>query len=159
MASSWPTTPAPGPTVDDAAITRFEASLGARLPGEYRAYLLEVNGGRPTKAHRRFAIGRGHSTLNNLFSLDHADERFDLAERNALIRDDLPADLLLIGSDDGGSRICLCIRGEHEGEVWFFDTADRRPSGSNPRVLWHDRRDMTKLADNFRAFMSSLTPL
>jgi hypothetical protein len=26
-------------------------------------------------------------------------------------------------------------------------------------VLWHSRRDVRKLADNFQAFMSSLRPL
>lgn len=159
MASSWPPTPVQGPKVDEAAIARFEALLGTRLPDDYRAYLLEVNGGRPTKAHRNFKLGRGRSTLNNLLSLDHEDDSFNLAERNEFIQDDLPGDLLMVGSDDGGSRICVCIRGEHKGEVWFFDTADRRPSGSNPRVLWHDRRDMTKLADSFRAFMAALEPL
>lgn len=159
MATSWPPTPDPGPKADEAAIARFEQAIGTRLPEEYRLFLAEVNGGRPTKAHRTFRLRRGETTLNSLFSLEHSTGGRNLAERNETIRDDLPPELISIGSDDGGARILLCISGEHRGEVWYMDTIDRRSEGANPRVLWHDRRDMIRLADNFRAFMASLTPL
>lgn len=159
MANSWPPMERRGPQVTDADITAFEASLGVGLPGDYRAFLLDVNGGRTGDEATSFRIRRDSTNLNGLHSLNHPDDLFDLGERNDLIRDDLPPDLLAVGNDDGGSRICLCIRGEHRGEVWFMDTADRRPEGSNPRVLWHDRRDFIKLADSFRAFMDGLTPL
>ncbi len=36
---------------------------------------------------------------------------------------------------------------------------DARPEDANPRVAWHDRRDMRKLADSFELFMRSLRPL
>jgi hypothetical protein len=34
-----------------------------------------------------------------------------------------------------------------------------RPDDANPRVLWHDRRDMRKLASSFEQFMRALRPL
>jgi hypothetical protein len=50
-----------------------------------------------------------------------------------------------IGEASGGI-IAICLRGEHAGSIWYLDTMDPRPEGSNPRVAWHDRRDFTKLA-------------
>jgi cell wall assembly regulator SMI1 len=159
MESNWPEFDAPGPPVTPAAVRDLEADLGVALPDDYRAFLLEVNGGQP-KTHATFPLGRSRSTLNSLHSLNDPDDLFNLAEANATLRlgRELPADLLAIGADDGGAAICLCIRGEHRGEVWYFDTIDPRPEGANPRVLWHDRRDLRKLADSFRAFVASLTP-
>ena len=157
--TSWPRMDRRGPEVTESDLRAFEEQLGVTLPEDYRSFLFEVNGGRTADEATKFSFGRGRTNLNSILSLKDPKGVRNIEERNELIRDDLPPELLLIASDDGGSRICLCIRGEHKGEVWFFDTTDRRPSGSNPRVLWHDRRDMTKLADNFRAFMSSLTPL
>jgi hypothetical protein len=67
-------------------------------------------------------------------------------------------DLLYIGHDDGGCWILLALAGDHRGEVWYMVEEDR-PDDANPRVLWHDRRDMRKLADSFEQFMRSLRPL
>lgn len=161
MATSWPAMERRGPSVTEHDVAAFEKSLGERLPDDYRAFILEVNGGRTADEATTFRMGKGggETNLGGLLSLSDPKGVRNIEERNELIRDDMPPELLLIGSDEGGSRVCLCVRGPHKGEVWFYDTADRRPSGSNPRVAWHDRRDMRKLADNFRAFMSSLTPL
>lgn len=159
MRHSWPPMERRGPAISEAAVHTFEAAIDAGLPEDFRAFLLEINGGRTAEDAAVFAVGRDKTNLNSLLSLGDPDGARDLAKRNATIRDDMPPELLLIGNDDGGARVCLCIRGDHRGEVWYFDTADRRPEGSNPRVLWHDRRDMTKIADSFAAFMAALQPL
>lgn len=148
-----------GPVVDDVAVQAFEAVIGAKLPDDFRGFLLDVNGGRTGEDAAVFLVGRDQTNLNSLLSLNEPVDARDLATRNATIRADLPLELLLIGNDDGGSRVCLCIRGDHRGEVWYLDTANRRPEGANPHVPWHARRDMTKLADSFAAFMAALAPL
>jgi hypothetical protein len=158
MESDWPEFDHRGPMVTPDDVRTFEKEICASLPDDFRSFLLDINGGQPVSL-RRFRLGKHGSSINGLLSLNAPKNVRNLAARNELIRDDLPPELLLIGSDDGGARVCLCIRGEHRGEVWYMDTIDRRPEGSNPRVLWHDRRDMIQLADSFRAFMASLTPL
>ena len=144
-----------GPAIDVDAVSRLEQAIESRLPDEYRSFLIATNGGRTAKTHRMFTLGRSTVALNDLHSLDEPDSplRSD-GWRPAWI----PSELLDIGSASGGI-VAICLRGEHEGSVWYLDTADSRSEGSNPRVAWHDRRDFTKLADNFRAFMASLTPL
>lgn len=158
MASSWPPMQRRGPQVTDAQIRAFEQSFGHPLPDDYRQFLLDVNGGRLDRANREFDQG----VVNRLFSLDDTDDDSrDLATQANRERASLPSpDLLFIGHDDYGDLILLALAGEHRGEVWSMLTGDdARPDDANPRVLWHDRRDMTKLADSFEQFLRSLRPL
>lgn len=151
-------------TVD--AVQRFEQQLGHPLPNDYRAFLLEVNGGRTARSHRTFVIqrraGRQHdeTLLNSLFSLDDPDDSRDLATAQKHYNSDvkLPDGLLEIGYDGMGGRIILPLVGPHRGEVWYLDTEDARPTGSNPRVEWFDRRDVWKVAGSFTEFVGCLGP-
>jgi hypothetical protein len=147
-----------GPRVTDAQIRAFEQSYGHRLPDDYRQFLLDVNGGGPDIANCEFDQG----VVNRLFSLDDTeDDSSDLATRANRERASLPSpDLLFIGHDDFSNSILLALAGEHRGEVWFMLTDDDvRPDDANPRVLWHDRRDMRKVADSFEQFLRALRPL
>ena len=153
--TSWPPFTERGPEVTESDVDAFEQRFGVALPRDYRAFLLEVNGGRTARTHRDFDRG----FLNQLFSLNDPNESFDLATRSERAREDLKTtDLILVGMDDGGGRVLLAANGEHSGEVWF-QVHDERPWDANPRVLWHDRRDFRKLAESFTAFMASLRPL
>jgi hypothetical protein len=145
-----------GPQVTDAQIRAFEQAFGHPLPDDYRQFLLDVNGGRLDRANREFDQG----VVNRLFSLeDTDDDSRDLATRANRERKSLPSpDLLFIGHDDGSNSLLLALAGEHRGEVWFM-VDDERPEDANPRVLWHDRRDMRKVADSFEQFMRALRPL
>jgi hypothetical protein len=145
-----------GPQVTDAQIRAFEQAFGHPLPDDYRQFLLDVNGGRLDRANREFDQG----VVNRLFSLeDTDDDSRDLATRANRERKSLPSpDLLFIGHDDGSNSLLLALAGEHRGEVWFM-VDDERPEDANPRVLWHDRRYMRKIADSFEQFMRALRPL
>ena len=158
MVSSWPPMKERGPQVTDAQIRAFEQSYGHPLPDDYRQFLLDVNGGQPDRANREFA----HGVVNDLFSLDDTEnDSSDLATRASRERAWLPSpDLLFIGHDDVGNSLLLALVGEHRGEVWYMLTDDdARPDDANPRVEWHKRRDMRKVADSFEQFMRSLRPL
>jgi hypothetical protein len=158
MAISWPPMEQRGPRVTDAQIRAFEKSYGYPLPDDYRQFLLDVNGGGLDRANCEFDQG----VVNRLFSLDETeDDSGDLVTRANRERAWLPSpDLLFIGHDDGSNSILLALAGEHRGEVWFMLTDDdARPDDANPRVLWHDRRDMRKLADSFEQFVHALRPL
>jgi hypothetical protein len=158
MAISWPPMNEHGPQVTDAQIRAFEQSYGHPLPDDYRQFLLDVNGGQPARANCEFDQG----VVNNLFSLENSeDDSSDLATRANRERPSLPSpDLLFIGHDGFSNSLLLALAGEHRGEVWYMLTDDdARPDGANPRVLWHDRRDMRKVADSFEQFMRALRPL
>lgn len=158
MPTNWPTMERRGPRVAEAEITAFEQRFGNTLPDDYRCFLLEVNGGRLSSER----ANHPHAVVNNLFSLADKDhESRDLETRATWVRMQklVPhPDLLFIGSFDG-ARILIPLSGPHRGEVWSQDTVDPRPDDANPRVLWHDRRDMTKVADSFDEFLRMLGPL
>ncbi len=161
--TSWPPMARRGHEITVDNVRRFERQLGAALPEDYRAFLLELNGGRTARSHRAFVMQRAgrrdETTLDTLHSLDDPDEDHDLAARQLYSRDDYPENGLCIGDDAFGSAIVLILTGPHRGEVWMLDQVEGRPTGSNPRVEWFDRRDVWQLAGNFTEFMGSLRPL
>jgi hypothetical protein len=146
-----------GPHVTENDIAKLERHIGHRLPDDYRRFLVEVNGGR-LDTHEGFDDGIVH-TLYMINATDESEDLLALA-MDPIFRPLLPSpDLLRVGYDVGSRPILLALAGEHRGGVWFENTSNARPVGSNPRVLWHDRRDMKKLANSFQEFMSSLQPL
>ncbi len=162
MAISWPPMVRRGPAVTDADVRRFEQHIGAELPEGYRAFLLEVNGGRTTQEHRTFTMRRRgrrtERTLNSLFSLNDPKASQDLAAWQLYGNDRLPGGLA-IGADDGGAVIMLVLAGSRRGEVWCLDAesdSERRPPGS---IDWFKRRDVWAIAGSFCEFIDDLRPL
>jgi SMI1 / KNR4 family (SUKH-1) len=155
MQSNWPPMRNRGRAVSESEIAALEARIGIALPEDYRRFLLEVNGGRPTPENAEVS----QLVITGLLSLGAEHESRDIEKCAEWAKESLPhPDLMLIGYADG-ALILLAHDGPHRGEVWSKDTADPRPSGANPRVLWHDRRDMEKLADSFEQFMRELRPI
>jgi hypothetical protein len=146
-----------GPSINEAEVAAFEKQFGHSLPDDYRRFLLEINGGRLADENTSFAYG----VVNALFSLDVKDHAAaDLLTNATEMRELLPSpDLLYVGYDEGGGHILIALAGEHRGTVWWENTGDPRPVGSNPRVEWFKRRDMKKLADSFDEFLRSLKPM
>lgn len=154
MQNEWPAMLRRGPIIDESSIALFEHRLGHRLPDDYRRFLLEVNGGTPDNSTCEFSLG----AVTMFFSLCESDEDRDLEDANRWYVGP-SRELLFVAHDSSGANILVALAGEHRGQVWLQDTADPRPEGSNPRVLWHDRRDMEKVADSFAEFARQLGPL
>jgi hypothetical protein len=153
-----------GPRVGETAVAAFEAQLKAKLPDDYREFLLDVNGGQPARSHcvftmRMHKVREDQTVLNSLNSLDDPDDRFNLAVRWKRARAWLPSEVIPVGYDGSGGTVVVVITGPRRGQIWFEDGLDPRPEGSNPRVEWFDRRDVSKIADSFREFMVGLRPL
>src|SRR5438105_1344375 len=109
MATSWPRMERRGPVVTDEDIRAFEHTLGATLPDDYRAFLLEVNGGRTGEEHVTFAVRKDESTLNSLFSLNDPSAAKDLKANASSRRERMSADVIAIGYDDLGGDVCLVV--------------------------------------------------
>ncbi|HWO25912.1 MAG TPA: SMI1/KNR4 family protein [Kofleriaceae bacterium] len=62
----WPPFHRRGPEVTEPDVDNFEKHFGVVLPHDYRAFLLEVNGGRTADTNSEFDRG----VLNQLFSLN-----------------------------------------------------------------------------------------
>ena len=149
-----------GPPVTEADVAYFETRIGMSLPQDYRAFLVEVNGGRPDRSNCEISWRRSAVGINTFFSLNDPDENLNLLttlEWEASTSS-LPSPDLISIAYVGVGPLLLAVRGSHRGEVWVLDDGDPRPVGSNPRVLWHDRRDMDRVASSFRALLGGLRP-
>lgn len=56
------------------------------------------------------------------------------------------------------SLVLLTDTPMERGSISCRDRIDARPERSNPRLAWHDRRDLHRVADSFAAFMAALAP-
>jgi cell wall assembly regulator SMI1 len=144
--------------LEPAKLEAFEAKIGSRLPDEYRAFLLEHNGGLPDK--RAFMAPDDPLDEDSEWSERELVGFYGLHEQNVPIREetmgafklsdawrdlqtDVPGNTLLpISQDTGGSYVCIDISRNNFGEVCFFD---------------HEYEVVVPLADSFQSFLELLT--
>jgi cell wall assembly regulator SMI1 len=104
------------------AIARIEQRFGARLPDDYRAFLLQRNGG--------YAPGSGFDddvSIRYFFSAGPNDDPYleDIEEAAGSYFEDDELELrdgfVPIGEDDGGNLVLLHVNpGDDYGAVWFW---------------------------------------
>jgi hypothetical protein len=139
------------PPTDEVRVVALEARLGARLPDEYRRFLLEFNGGRPSPACFKFALRTGpytDSLVDNFLSANTTDE---MSIDNVLgwLMGRKPPALLPIATDPGANYVMLGIHGDVRGKVYFWDH-DNEPQDEQ------DWSNIDLITDSFDAFMSGL---
>jgi len=123
-------------------LTKFETLIGAKLPGDYRKFLLDVNGGAPVKHKKQkgeYAVvsidweGREPQKTDRNAIVDYllVVEEWEEGGPNALtlfwkydtfVKEDrsIPKGLIPIGSDPGGSLFLLDVAGSQPGAVFFW---------------------------------------
>jgi len=125
------------------AIASFEKRLVRQLPGDYRAFLLRVNGG----VFRGPVENAGGLCVDRLWGLGTGFDWCDLGMVNDVSAKWLPADCLSIGMTGGGSELCIALFQERFGAVLTWDR------DIEPAVLdWPDLEE----SPSFRAFLDSL---
>ena len=109
--------------VDDGDIAAFEAEIGARLPNDYRTFLLLHNGGR-LHINRTFK----DLSLEVLFGLGKGEEKWPGELRwNREFYREIAEDWLMFGEVAGLNNFCLSLRKEDYGSVWVWDPDDWLP--------------------------------
>ena len=143
------------PATED-QISLLERVLGIQLPLDYRAFLRQTNGGHPEPSAfpvQSFPFDT-HALIAWLFVLDVQGSPNDLMFNISAYSDLIPADLMPIGIDPGGSFICLAIRGENRGAIYFWDEAERYPPGQVA-----DYHNIYFVARSFDELLRNLTEL
>jgi hypothetical protein len=124
-------------------VSHFEMGIAARLPDDYREFLIRHNGGYPEPSGFR----GGNDVLNFFFGLwqKHADLNYETLAHRGFI----PEGLIPIACDPGGNLVLLEIARPHRGRVWFWD---HEQSGERDKAV-------SLLANSFTEFVASLVPL
>ncbi len=126
----------PAAPIDAAQLDQFEAQIGLSLPREYRAFLLETNGGLPRRtifSHFNSKGKKRTTLLLWLFTLGHEGlverEFFDLATALADRPVGLPEWVIPVGEaefDINTGRVYLGCAGDALGKVFFRPEVDAK---------------------------------
>lgn len=160
MDRNWIPLTQTGPRITDEDVRQFERTIGHELPPDYRAFLLDINGGYAPSSHCVFRLRKDTTSLNSFYSLNVPDDPDDLAAAQLYPPyplNNLPKDGIAIGYDGTGSRIVLILGGERRGEVWFLDALNS-DDDADVHGDWFRRSDVLRLAASFREFVDSLGP-
>lgn len=109
------------PDTNELAVSRLERELSVRFPGDYRDFLLKVNGGRPSPSYLQFEHAGETDVFHVHFFFGVADPEVscDLKWNAELTRETRDPAILPIASDDYGCRFYLTVMGPRTGEVLF----------------------------------------
>ncbi len=157
--------PQPAGPTSEAEIAKFEEHIGYGLPDDYRAFLLEHNGGHPSPdAFTLTMDDREEEDIVMCFfpMRDMALGSVEVEEFQELrtwpvhcawadLQDDLKnlyekeldEPLLPIGTDGSSNYFCVVLDGAEKGSVVFLD---------------NEVAESTFLAESFTAFLASLRP-
>ena len=107
------------PPPSDEMIAAFEAKVGGPLPAAYRQFLQRCGGGR-----LRTALWLNENVgVEDVagFQASRKDVTRSLPYYVDLYKGRIPTALVPIMSDGFGNKICLGIKGEHSGKIYFWD--------------------------------------
>ncbi len=135
--------------LSEARLVQFEVKIGHMLPRDYRQFLLDHNGGKPTPSDFTINDEQGGDTLHHVYGLYNGPGYARLEDAYATYAGRIPAVLLPIADDPGGNVICLGLTGPYRGNVYFWDhesESDDEPGFEN----------VVLIANSFQAFLDSL---
>ena len=136
--------------LDRARLAAFEAQLGVALPADYRQFLFAHNGGEfvpdeivlPGKAQPFTSMGPLFGLHDGPLSLESICEN---------VKSEIPSDVIAFGEDVGGNLLCIGIRGDYRGKVYFWDHNRSLPGEDRPN--WNG---ITLLTGSFEEFVAAL---
>jgi len=137
--------------LDERRLCNFEQRIGARLPEEYRVFLVDHNGGTPVPNHFNTLGESGGSRLNEFYGLHDGPSYANLEDSYEVYLGRMPASVIPIASDPFGNAICIGISGCEAGKIIFWDhdlegTEDEQPYFGN----------ITLIANSFNEFLDGL---
>lgn len=141
-----------GPTSRE-EIANFEARRGVVLPTDYKAFLLESNGGASRSNVFKVPEWHGWGSTILMFYGIHEESGYSLDGECESYKERVPADLIPIAADAGGNNICLGWIGERKGKVYFWDHEDELDEDGN---FVTDYRNVYLVANSLQEFLDNL---
>lgn len=109
------------------ALAEFETQRSIKLPADYRQFLIEYNGGVPSK-RGLFLKGCGTSvTLDVLYGI-HEEPGLDMRFSTEEWKDEMPEGFIVIGGDPGGAMFILGT--SSEPGIYYWDHQHALPGSS-----------------------------
>jgi hypothetical protein len=136
--------------VDENKLSEVETAYKFRFPEQYKAFLLQSNGGKINP--RNFSFGdedyEGSRIDRFLAVYDGDHDNFETYFKiYKLDEQRIPENLVPIAHDDGGNLICISVEGEDSGAVYFWDH----------EYELEDEENVFLIKPDFNEFLASLT--
>ena len=110
------------PAANESALRDFEAVLGFDLPTDYRAFLLQQNGGQPEDGV--FSVASwGTSVVQEFFGVGSVPPGSSLQAALESVEDLLPEGIIPIGCEPGGVLLCIDLEHSKHGRIYLADFA------------------------------------
>ena len=136
--------------IHQSAMELFEAFLDAKIPNDYRDYLLQKNGETPT-ANSFDIPGEGMSSIQYFFPLLSKTKTDALPYKLKLYSGRIPDETLPIGRDPAGNLILLGIKGKDRNKIFFGNHENEADDEPQPYYA-----NMKILAQSFKVFLGNL---
>jgi len=105
-------------------IAKFESLINAKLPEDYKQFLLKHNGGHPVtngfKLIKPINEKTNEAGISWFYALYNGDVS-NITDQFYRTREESLDEIIPIGYDSGG-KICLGIAGEYYGKVYYWTT-------------------------------------
>lgn len=126
--------------LDPSRLDEVELALGVRLPDDFRAFMLQHNGGRPKPSGFDITWQAGQapaddwrtSSLALLYPVSVSSEENLLRMNQVTFAGRLPAHTVAIGSDAGGNVLLLSTDGPRKGKLLFWCKDHEAEAGTVP---------------------------
>lgn len=137
-------------------LAQAERNIGVALPSGYREFMLEHNGGKPSRRDFVFANETGPYTdgsIRAFYAIDDTSTS-SLETKHRIFcgvtPPRIPRDMIPIASDSFGNQICIGVTGDRCGYVYFWD--HEKEDEGEPTY-----RNMHLIAASFVEFLSKLS--
>jgi hypothetical protein len=135
-------------------ILRFETAIAAPLPEDYRSFLLQYNGGKPSQDIFRFSErGATEEDIVDWFLSLGGDPNYDIELFVELTTGRIPPDCIPFAIDPGGNFLLLSVRGARCSAVLFWDHEREAEEGQPP-----SEDNVYPVCTGFSTFLASLIP-
>jgi hypothetical protein len=164
--------PSATPTPGEHELEAFEAEVGARLPEDYRGFLLRTSGGYIRDWYQFKGRTPEGATWTAFVCPSHVgglrdDPNYSLRFARSCHQADpgpqrgpeikIPRVLLWIMDDPGGNAVCLGLTGTYRGKVYFW-VHDYPPSDGEWDGTVETAENITLVADSFTDFVAGIGP-
>src|SRR5262245_38306228 len=140
------------PPASRSEIEAFEAEVGARLPDDYRRFLLRSNGG-TLGGKYFFENAEAYVVVNSVggFQASYSLRGARGCYQGHPAR--IPRALVWVMDDPGGNAVCLGVTGKHRGLVYFW-VHDEEPDPDDWDGEVETAPNIRLLANSFTEFVA-----
>ncbi len=131
-------------------LAEFESKYQLHLPGDYRSFLLQYNGGRPSPSFFWIKPKEDGSNVDRFYGLYDKLSPSSIETYMESERCGIPKAMMPIGDDGTGNFIAMGVRPQNLGNIFFLDH-EIHPF-RDPEAL----EGITRLAGGFSDFLATL---